>query len=53
MTLIVRFTWTNLNLRGPSAWDAAIAAYEKETGEPFANLPRDEQINYVRAYVNR
>jgi len=53
MSFHVTTSWHNLNLKGPSAWDAAVSHYQRETGNIFSELPRDQQIAYVRAYVNR
>ena len=49
----VTFTWSRLNPKEPIAWDAAAAHYKEQVGKDFESLGRSEQIQYVRAYVNR
>lgn len=50
----VSITWTNLNLKGLSAWYAAKANYNEAHGfEAFDRLDRSTQIAVVRQYVMR
>lgn len=52
----VTFTWGRINPKPGfvSAWDAAKANYDKTFGVGgFDSLSRTDQINEVRAYVNR
>jgi len=45
---IVKTTWGNLNLKGPSAYDSAAEWYRETTGADFSKLTIDEQNSIIR-----
>jgi hypothetical protein len=50
MAFKVTTTFGHLNRKGPSAWEAALAAYGQQA---FDALDHQQQIDAVRSYVNR